>query len=119
MHATAAVTRAYEADKRLMTEHALLDDDGDGEGSAVPGADGGTDGVLARRVGFGGPEASTDPRVVALVASRSALEVEVEALRRRKGEMPEAAYLDALEGLIVRIAEISAQIRTLDGSGAP
>ncbi|MEO8480490.1 MAG: hypothetical protein ABI542_12775 [Gemmatimonadota bacterium] len=119
LHATAAVARAYEADKRLMTEHAMLDDDGDGKGSAVPGADGSTDGVLARRIGFGGPGASTDPRVVALVASRSALEADVEALRRRKGDMAESAYLDALEGLVVRIAEISKQIRALDGSKSP
>ncbi|HET9065160.1 MAG TPA: hypothetical protein VFN22_05025 [Gemmatimonadales bacterium] len=118
-YATAAVARVYEADKRLMTEHAMLDDDGDGKGSAVPGADGSTDGVLARRVGFGGPDASTDPRVVALVASRSALEADVEALRRRRGEMSESAYLDALETLVVRIAEISKQIRTLDGNRTP
>lgn len=118
-YATAAVARAYEADKRLMTEHAMLDDNGDAKGSAAPGADGSPDGVLARRVGFGGPGASTDPRVVALVASRSALEADVEALRRRKGDMSESAYLDALEGLVVRIAEISKQIRSLDGSKTP
>lgn len=119
LYASRAVQRAYEDDKRLLTEHAQLDDDGDGRGSGTPGADGSTDGALARRVGFGGRATPTDPRVAALVAERAALEAEVEQLRRRKETMREAAYLDALEALLVRIAEKTAAIRATAGGGAP
>ena len=118
-YASRAVQRAYDDDKRLLTEHAQLDDDGDGRGSGTPGADGASDGALARRVGFGGRAISTDPRVAALVAERTALETQVEQLRRRKETMREAEYLDALEALLVRIAEKTAAIRDASGGGAP
>jgi hypothetical protein len=119
LYAKRAVERVYEDDKRLLTEHAQLDDDGDGRGSGTPGADGTTDGALARRVTFGGRARPTDPRVAALVTERAALEAEVEQLRRLKDTMREAAYLDALEGLLVRIAEKTAAIRAATGGGAP
>lgn len=118
-YAVTAVSRAYDADKRLMTEHAMLDDDGDGKGSPTPGASGSTDGALARRISVGGTATPVDPRVAALVAERSELESQVEALRRRKSELKESTYLDALEQLLVQIAELSRKIRALTPGGAP
>jgi hypothetical protein len=118
-YATRAVARAYTDDHRLLTEHAVLDDDGDGVGDATPGVDSSTDGRLARRVMVGGRAGVVDPRAAPLIAERSALEAEVEALRRRKDGMSSASYLDALEALLVRIAEKTAAIRALTGEGAP
>src|SRR5690606_10600034 len=46
-YARREVERAYESTNRLQTEHALLDDDGDGTGSDAPAAEA-ADGQLAR-----------------------------------------------------------------------
>ncbi|MEP7106277.1 MAG: hypothetical protein ABI838_10570 [Chloroflexota bacterium] len=108
------VARGYEAKNLLATEHALLDDDGDGKGSAAPGAAPG-DGALARTVAFGTAPLPTDPRVATLVAERRALEGQVDALRRRKATMDSTAYQRELERLLLEIATRSAAIRAATG----
>lgn len=117
-YARREVAAAYAADNRLLTEHAQLDDNGDGKGSDMSGADGSTDGALSRRVTFGSQPAVSDPRVAALLAERRDLESRVEALRRRKETMTERAYLAELEELLVAIAERTQAIRAI-GTGAP
>jgi hypothetical protein len=102
------VAKGYESKNLLATEHALLDDDGDGKGTAG-------DGALARTVAFGTAPLPTDPRVAALVAERRALEGQVDALRRRKGAMDSTAYERELERLLVEIATRSAAIRAATG----
>jgi hypothetical protein len=108
------VAKSYEARNLLATEHPLLDDDGDGKGSAAPGAAPG-DGALARTVAFGTAPLSTDPRIAALVAERRALEGQVDALRRRKATMDSTAYERELERLLLEIATRSAAIRAATG----
>jgi hypothetical protein len=88
------VERAYEADNRMLTEHAVL-----------------SDSTLARTVAFGGARPSDDPRVAALVAERQALESQVAALRARKDSMDAAVYERELERLLLQIAEKSRAIR--------
>ena len=112
-YAQREVAAAYQADGRLQTEHAQLDDDGDGRGTASPGAEGTSDGVLSRRVTFGKAAAVSDPRVATLLTQRRELETQVEALRRRKDSMTEAAYLAELERLLVQIAERTQAIRAV------
>jgi hypothetical protein len=92
------VARAYETDKKLLTEHAVISDT-----------------TLASTVTFGGAPASTDPRVVALVAERRTLEDSLTALRARKDSMDPGAYERELEQLLVAIAEKSQAIRALGG----
>jgi hypothetical protein len=94
------VERAYEADNRMLTEHAVLSDT-----------------ALARTVAFGGARPSADPRVAALVAERQALESQVAALRARKDSLDGATYERELERLLLLIAEKSQAIRA--GSAAP
>lgn len=96
--ASREVARAYETEKKLLTEHATL-----------------SDSTLAARVTFGASAASDDPRVVALVAERRALEEQLAALRARKDAMPAAAYEAELERLLVAIAEKTQQIRAAGG----
>ena len=108
------VAKGYQSKNLLATEHALLDDDGDGKGSAAPGAAQG-DGALARTVAFGTAPPPSDPRVAALVAERRALESQVDALRRRKAGMDSTAYERELERLLVEIATRSAAIRAVTG----
>ncbi len=97
-YARKEVARAYEADSRMLTEHATI-----------------SDSVLARSIAFGGPRASTDPKIIALVAERQALESQVAALRSRKASMDSTAYSNELEKLLIAIAEKSAAIRVAGG----
>lgn len=91
--------KAYEAANKLLTEHALL-----------------SDSTLAATVAFGARATSSDPRVAALIAERTALEEQVTALRARKSTMTEAAYDAELERLLVAIAEKTRAIRAAGGT---
>ncbi len=106
-YATGEVARAYETEGLLRTEHALLDDDGDGAGSRDPEAGGG-DGRLAARVHLAAPAHRADTR-----AGREALALEVEArrlvdrieaLKRDKRTLETDDYLERLERLLVELA---------------
>lgn len=113
------VVRVYERDRRLLTEHAMLDDDGDGVGSATPGAQA-KDGRAARAFVLGGTAVasaapSDDPRVNALRVERAALERRVADLRARKDGMEAAAYTRELETLLVALAEKTRELRAAEG----
>lgn len=114
-YARREVATAYEQDNRLLTEHAQLDDNGDGKGTDTPGAEGVADGALSRRVTFGSQPAVSDPRVASLLAERRQLEAQVEALRRRKDSLSEREYTAELERLLVGIAERTQAIRAISG----
>jgi len=110
-YARREVERFYSSDKRLQTEHAVLDDDGDGKGSPEPGADGESDGSLARRAflsgGDGRSDADTvpgDPALAALHRARRDLERKIDALRDRRETLEEGAYTSELEGLLLELA---------------
>jgi hypothetical protein len=113
-YAQREVERVYERDNRLLTEHARLEDDGDGRGTAVPDGERG-DGVLARRFAFGGgaiaARAASDTVLAGLLRERAELERKVEALRARKDGMETAAYERELEALLVRLAEVNQAAR--------
>jgi hypothetical protein len=108
------VTRAYEKDNRLLTEHARLEDDGDGSGAADPGASNG-DGALAKAFTFGGERAiaraAGDSMLVALLEQQKQLQQEIAALRARKNSMDSTDYEAQLESLLVRLAEVSSAAR--------
>lgn len=113
-HATREVARVYATSGRLQTEHALLDDDGDGVGSMTPGG-GGADGALAARsflnvdrvmAGSNAPAGADS-----LLQERARLEAAIQELRGRRDEMELSTYERELETLITRLAEIR---RTLE-----
>ncbi|MGE0552062.1 MAG: C13 family peptidase [Gemmatimonadales bacterium] len=112
--AKAEVARQYEAERRLLTEHAILDDDGDGAGSADLGK--GTDGALARAVSFGGGASALadDPRAAPLLAERKRLETAIAELRQRKASMDSTAYERELETLLLSLARTNQALRALD-----
>ncbi|MBX6362479.1 MAG: hypothetical protein IRZ00_01315, partial [Gemmatimonadetes bacterium] len=112
------VERSYAEGNRLRTEHALLDDDGDGKGSETPSASG--DGALARRLFLDGAPAAkaaaaASPELRALYAEKARLEREIDALKARKAALPAEEYETRLEGLLVELAEKSEAIRRLEG----
>jgi hypothetical protein len=117
-YAAREVRRVYEQDNRLLTEHALLDDNGDRSGSAEPGARGG-DGGLARSFFLTGATtataASNDPRAAALRKEKEDLESKIEALKARKNSMDARAYETELERLLVDLAATSRALRALEG----
>jgi hypothetical protein len=117
-YATREVRRIYEQENRLLTEHAILDDNGDRSGSAEPGARGG-DGGLARSFFLTGAAsaaaASSDPRATALRKEKEELESKIEALKGRKAAMDAKAYEAELERLLVDLAATTRALRALEG----
>lgn len=120
VYARGETVKAYERDRRLLTEHAVLDDDGDGAGSDSFGA-GAKDGRLARgftvaasAVAARPAAASGDPRVAALAARRDTLERQVAAHRARRDGMAAAAYERELERLLVALAEATRALRAAE-----
>jgi hypothetical protein len=116
------VARAYEREGLLATEHALLDDDGDKEGSADPSATGSDpknkDGKVASVVSLGvaGDDGlPSDPKLRALHVERRDLERRVESLRLLKESMDPAKYSAELEKLVTAIALKTREIRTAEG----
>ncbi len=97
-YARREVAKVYETTNRMQTEHAQV-----------------SDSTLAARVAFGGAAASSDPRVVTLVAERQALERDVATLRARKASMNADAYAKELERLLLAIAEKTQAIRAAGG----
>ncbi len=116
--ATREVRRLYEQDNRLLTEHALLDDNGDRSGSAEPGASG-KDGGVARAFfltgGAATTAASSDPRAASLRKEKEELESKIEALKARKSTMDAKAYEAELERLLVDLASTTRALRSLEG----
>jgi hypothetical protein len=111
------VARVFEQGNRLVTEHALLDDDGDGEGHA-DASEKGPDGPRARAIFFeppGGTAVATDPRAAPLLAQRREIEARIEALRGRRATLSEEEYQKALEPLLLDLAEKTRALRALEG----
>lgn len=92
------VQKSYAARNNLQTEHAQI-----------------ADSALARTIAFGTTPASRDPRVVALVAARRSLELQVDALRQSKATMDSTVYLRDLERLLLEVARKTAEIRAAEG----
>jgi len=118
-YARQEVAREYEDAGRLATEHALLDDDGDGQGSLAAGD---SDGALAARIalgpagGGGAPgatpaAAAADPELRRLFTEKDRLEAELRTLRSRQESMESAAYERDLERLLLEIARNGRAIR--------
>lgn len=117
------VARAFEQGNRLLTEHAQLDDNGDGTPTADPLATAsgaaGADGLLARRMVLRASTAaapSADPRLAALYAERDLLVKAVEDLRTRKARTDSAAYEVQLERLLLALANLNGTIRAAGGT---
>jgi hypothetical protein len=115
--AKAEVTRAYEREGLLATEHPLLDDDGDRKGSGDPmptGADGKVAAVLS--LGDASDDGlPTDPKLRALHLERRELERRVESLRLLKDSMDPARYASELEKLVTAVALKTREIRAAEG----
>jgi hypothetical protein len=112
------VATAYERQGIMLTEHALLDDSGDKEGSPQPAADG-KEGRVAALLSLGaageGDPLPSDPKLRALHEERRALERQVESLRLMKDSMDPQRYAADLEKVVTALALKSRQIREAEG----
>ncbi len=120
-YAVAQVARVYESDGRLQTEHALLDDNGDGEGTREPDPlVTATDGALARTMfisagdGTGIAGLPDDPALRTLYQERLEIQEQVEALQATRGGTDETRYQAEMETLLVEMALKSREIRAME-----
>src|SRR5215213_7654065 len=101
----------YKRAGRLATEHALLDDNGDGVGHDKLEAG---EGLLARATyldSLSVDEAAATAATGRLLKERTRLEGEIEQLIARKANMPEADYEASLERLFIELAKVNRSIK--------
>jgi hypothetical protein len=101
----------YTQAGRLATEHAVLDDEGDGIGhdKAEPNA-----GRLAKATyldSLSSAQAAANAATLKLMAERTRLEGEIEQLIVRKRSFNETEYEAALEKLFIQLAKVNRAIR--------
>jgi len=112
------VATAYERQGIMLTEHALLDDSGDKEGTAQPTADG-KEGRIAALISLGaagqGDPLPSDPKLRGLYEERRALERRVESVRLMKDSMDPQRYAAELEKIVTELALKTRQIREAEG----
>ena len=117
-YARQEVATAYEREGIMLTEHPLLDDVGDREGSAQPTPDG-KQGRVAAILSLGttasAETATSDPKLSALYDERRALERRVESLKLLKDSMDPQRYATELEKALTELAVKSREIRAAGG----
>ena len=116
-YARREVRRSYEAEKRLLTEHALLDDNGDGVASLEPG-EFEADGAFAHRVHLQQPWTPSGPTAAAMLEMlerKRRLEESISELKMQRDSLPRDSYYDRLELLLVDLALLAREIRAQGG----
>lgn len=101
----------YKRAGRLATEHALIDDNGDGVGREKAEAG---EGLLARATyidSLSVGEAAATVATAKLLQERTRLEGEIEQLIARKDSMQEAEYEATLEKLFIQLAKVNRSIK--------
>ena len=101
----------YKRAGRLASEHALIDDNGDGVGHDKLEAG---EGILARATyldSLSVDEAAASVATARLIKERARLEGEIEQLIARKADMQEAEYEATLERLFIELAKINRSIK--------
>jgi chorismate mutase len=101
----------YKQKNRLATEHALIDDNGDGTGHEEATAG---DGTLAKTMYLDSKplaQAGSDAELARLLNERQRLEEAVEKLKARKAELKPEDYDRQLEDLLVELAKVNQTIK--------
>jgi hypothetical protein len=119
MYARQEVERHYAEQNELLTEHAVLEDDGDGRGSSDASLDT-ADGRLASTFAFGGRartavQETDDPVLARLYAERDEIQRQIDELRVVRDALPEEEYLARLEPLLVELALKNREIQQRGG----
>lgn len=103
----------YERAKRIATEHAVLEDTGQGEGVRNPTADNGHGLVASRtpllRMGAA-QKAAADPAKQKLLAAKESVEQRIDQLKYNKVALPAAEYRKQLQALLVELSKVQKEI---------
>jgi hypothetical protein len=103
----------YETQKRLATEHPILEDTGQGDGQRKPSPENG-EGLKAAqfallRIGASQVAANT-PEKKALLEKRDQLEERIDKLKYEKAAMPADEYKKQLQDLLIQLAKTQAEL---------
>lgn len=112
-YADSKTVEFYDSQKRLATEHAMLDDTGARQGVRAPSTENGQ-GRLAGAftlVRFGSAQAAADsPEKRELLAKREEIERQIDLLKYRKAAMPSDDYRKQLGALLLDLARTQEEI---------
>lgn len=112
-YADQKTTKFYETQKRLSTEHALLEDTGKADGVRLPSAENG-EGLLATRFPLirlgSGQAASKDPEKLKLLAKKEEIEGQIDKLKYQKAAMDVADYRKQLGVLVLELAKTQEEL---------
>ena len=111
-YAAKLVAKSFEAKGTLVTEHSLIDDDGNGEGHALGDA---AEGAFAKTIYFDSlpqQQAGGDATLAKLFEAKLRLEGDVERYKLQKKTLSEDAFYDGLEKQLIELAKVSKEIRT-------
>jgi len=113
LYAEQKTAQFYETQKRLATEHPMLEDTGQSDGARKPSPENG-EGLLASQITIlrlGATQAAaTTPEKKALLARREQLELEIDKLKYQKAAMPEDDYKQQLQALLLELAKTQAEL---------
>jgi hypothetical protein len=113
-YARQKVEEYYQNEGSMQTEHAVLEDNGDGQAQSLLTPENG-EGLLARTVFLDSgvsdaKRAGWTPEQQKLAREAQEIEGQIEVLKYAKGEMPEADYERMLEELLLKLAQINAKL---------
>lgn len=102
-------TEFFDTQKRLATEHSVLEDTGKGEGERGPSADNGEGRLAAAfplvRMGANA-SAARDPNKRPLLDKKEQLEQSIDKLKYEKAAMPADQYKKQLAALLLELAKV-------------
>jgi hypothetical protein len=112
-YANEKTAQFYDSQKRLATEHPMLEDTGQGDGARKPSAENGQ-GLLASRftlLRLGSTQlAATTPEKKALLEKREELEQAIDKLKYEKAALPPDQYKQQLADLLLQLAKTQAEL---------
>ena len=111
-YATKLTADWYKQKDQLATEHALLDDNGDGVGHEKAESGDGTLAGVTYLDSKPVQEAHGDPELAKLLDRRQQLEEDIGKLKAKKAEMKAEDYEDALEKLLLELAKLNRDIKS-------
>lgn len=112
-YAEEKTAKFYETQKRLSTEHALIEDAGKGEGVKAPSAENG-EGLTAGRFAVlhlgSAATQSRDPAKLGLLKKKEELEAAIDDLKYRKASMAVQEYRQQLNVFLLELARTQAEL---------
>jgi hypothetical protein len=112
-YAEEKTAKYFETQKRLATEHALIEDLGKGEGVKAPSAENGEGLIAGRQVLLHlGSVASivNDPAKQKLLKQKDDLETQIDELKYRKAAVPQREYQQQMRQMLLELAKVQEEL---------